>query len=412
MNTQYRLKEKYDLEERDLAQFIAFLCGKYLWLDDEQGKYVLVGKERITNLARDAINRDDHLKANIFLRAAKVMSPTEIEKMLREVTIRSLNLKYLLVLARSLAKGISPQDIVRKDVCKEFNVILRDELSWCDVNSERLAVVKESLERWESRSPDRSRSQSSVSSSSGGELAHSPTLSEAVQEYIKMKITETCSKAGAPDQIAYLLMDHLSDSHPLEESRGRTEMGGSLSLDITLGGGVFREYAVIEEELSKHTPALRKKIEKCMDEDDLAEDTDFRGDTVLFANSLRPSVELKLGVAKEQVLLDGIEVLPENKRELENLLFHRLFPLSMDRGKIKNLKKECENALKSEDLSRAYDLNKALAPYAVAQEISRYFVDTLFDECVRLEPVTFAIPKILSLMFDAYKTRIYSKLGV
>ncbi len=142
----------------------------------------------------------------------------------------------------------------------------------------------------------------------------------------------------------------------------------------------------------------------------MLEDIDLADDVVPVLNwSLYPSLEFEVGFEKESVFLDRIEFSPKNKESLKNLTFQKLASPVLKKIKVKDIKKYVEDALKNEDFSKAYELNKILGEYNAVEEISEYIINYLFQ--ISLEPVTFGIPRVLSYMFGAYKERIRSKFN-
>ncbi len=89
MSTKQQKKE-YTVNERELAEFMAFLSNSALSFDPTEDKYTLVDKIDINRQIKNAYEKGDYLKANTILKTAKKSSPTEVEKMCREINIRSL----------------------------------------------------------------------------------------------------------------------------------------------------------------------------------------------------------------------------------------------------------------------------------------------------------------------------------
>lgn len=415
MSSRRLTKEEYSFEQRDLAEFMAFLCDSALYFDDKEDKYILLDKEQINRRIKDAYDQGDYLKANTILRTAKMVSSAEIEKMFREVTVRSLPLtfgRYLLIASKALRKEVSPQDIVRRDLCEEFDRILTEELFASGVDKDKLDMLKESLNRW--RAWSSKKPEDKVPYFWDWEFDPTPSLRETVHEYIRMKLSQKCTKEGAPEQMVEFLTGHIKYAAPpfsLEESM--TKRNDSIFFKVRIWGiFMFDELSTIKKELLKHTRALQEKVEKCWGWDDAEFAASEGKDEAIIGYSLCPSVELKVELKRGEILFDGIQVSQDNKEKLENLVFTKLSLSPSEHINTDQIRKESEEALKKGDFSKAYELNKALSEYKVAQEISTWIIESLLDDLGNLEPVTFSIPKILSCMFDAYKVRVYSRFGI
>ncbi|MCD6318152.1 hypothetical protein J7M02_03695 [Candidatus Aerophobetes bacterium] len=410
MNLSVTIKNEYSLKEQEIAQFMAFLCDSALYFDDSSEKYLLLNKDKINEQIKEAYKKGDYLKANCILKSAKMILPSQIERMSKEVTVRSLPLtfeKYIAIVYEALQRGVSPHDIMRWKLCDIFKQII-DNLSSNTIRRQKLDLVRKSLKKW--RSWPTSKLETPFFSWDW-EVYLSPTFRETFCQYIKIKLASELKRKNLPRQLIEFIIDHIKyeTEDPFLWSESMTKKDDSIFFQMELWGVFwFTEYSAILEKIKEQGWKVQNKIEEyIVDSYSLDE-----SDTASMNQSLYPSIALKVNVEKDHILFEGVRPSNENREKLEKIVFAKLCPSSIQNINIDRIKKRSEKALENGSFSQAYELNNLLSGYKATQDVSRHIVEKVVSDLSFLHPVTLTIPKILSLMLDAYKTYVYNNLGI
>ncbi len=417
---------EFELKNEELAQLTAFITDSIIYLDSVKNKYVLIPKENLSNVVKEAYNKGDFFTADMVLKSAKDSLQKDISKELNEVTSKSTRVdgnQYIRIALESFKRNISLGDILKESAISQIEVMLNDLESLKNANKTKIKTIRTALEYWKNKRPTKPQmrvdKQPTTLSDKG-----LPSLEEVLRydypkdfycdvsnevttkyfrHFAKMRLKEKFRDWNLSDEFFDKFSSHIIYFSDSLEVLGLYIDKGTLNLSISLPGSFDEDnITCLQKELSLIDSKYEEKFKKVFKYDPL--DTDAIYDII----DPLLEIELKLSTKDSVIMIDSIKLLPKNREQIKKYLLgkyilNELSSLNANEIEKNNdqLKKKAELAIKSGDFETAQKYNRMLLEYGSVDFVANWIVDLLLSALECSEVITFTIPKVLSYLLEA-----------
>ncbi len=427
---------EFELKNEELAQLTAFITDSVIYLDAIKNKYVLIHKESLSNVVKEAYNKGDFFTADMVLKSAKDSLQRDISKELNEVTSKSTRVggdQYIRIALEAFKRNISLGDMLKESAISQIEGLLTELELLKNANKAKIKTIKTALDYWKNKKPTKPqrkidkqpigvsdkvdcakiikemseerieeiREELSLGYSYPKDFycdVSDPEVNNYFIHFAKIRLKEKFKDWNLSDEFfdkfkSYII--YFSDSL---EVHGLDIDKGTLSLSIALPGSFDEDnIPILRKELSLIDSKYEEKFKKVFKYDPLDADAIYDIiDPIL-------DIELKLSTKDSIILIDNIGLLPENRERIKKHILDELSSLNASEIEKNSdqLKKKVEVAIKDGDFETAQKYNLLLLEYRSVEFVANWIVNILLSALERSEVITFTIPKVLSYLLEA-----------
>jgi len=399
MNKQTVFKPK----QEKTAECIAYLTNSVI-SNDEKRNLVLVSESEINEKIGQRLEKKDFIGAAELLESAKKLLKEPVHEV-AEVVSKSIRLPFpthLKLIEVAQKKNMSLADTIRitsiltmKNKLNEF----RDDPA---VDQEKLRVMYNLLEEW------RAKKSTSAYKEYSPEFLYrlGNEISDLFDKFTEFSIYDICRECDIPIEPMreYLKHNYHINWDAFEESSSVTlEFDPQLNLfkltiDLYLEQ-FFYNYIKFKESID---PNLHKKLDDVVDiTEPKSGYYDSESDYYLCPSWYGTYVSGTLRIENNKLFFDGVDI--KQRDTLNALIYEKITNEKYTDFAVEECIKQVHEALARNDYDTAAQLNEELAMFQVTSKIASWYGDIIASIAEESNVVTFTIPKLLLLLWEATK---------
>lgn len=428
---------EFELKNEELAQLTAFITDSVIYLDSVKNKYVLIPKENLSNVVKEAYNKGDFFTADMVLKSAKDSIQKDISKELNEVTSKSTRVagdQYIRIALESFKRNISLGDILKESAISKIEVMLNELESLKNANKTKIMTIRTALDYWKNKKPTKPQmkvDKQPIGTSNKVELTKQEEklngdasiiysypkdfycnfdgeeITKCFNHFAKLRLNEKLRGWNFSDAFSEKLNSYINYDYGLDIEYSELKIdNGTLTFSTMLPGTFLineDDGVLLREELSLIDSKYAEKFQKVFEHNPL----EYTGDLFDFVD---PTffISFKLSTKDSVIIIDNIKLLPENREQikkhvLDKYVLDELRSLNANdiKKNIEQLKKKAELAIKRGDFETAQKHNQLLLEYTSIDFVANWIAGLLLSATECSEVITFAIPKVLSYLLGA-----------
>lgn len=396
-NLQTIFKPKHE----NIALYNAFLTNSYTHRD-EKGDFVLFRQSEINERIAQLYEKKDFIHAAELLESVKKLPKGQNIEVSAVVSksIRLGTINYLKIHEVARKKKMCLSDVIRTTSIPKMKKKLDECKDEPTVEQEKLGIMYDLLKSWEDKMP--------TSPDKEYLPRYNYTVTDEIEklfsELIKYSILDDCKEEGIPiedvrDFISNLCIDWERQEIFPEVSLSFDSYSNLFKLDIEWINleVIFSGYNAFKENIANN---LHKKLDNAFEFDGnynyYAEDTDN-----LFYHPYIFNVSSTLQIENDKLFFDGVDVIQRDA--LNALIYEKITKKKYADFAVEECMKQVQDALAKNDYDTAAQLNERLARFQVYSKISSWYGDIMASMANESNVVTFTIPKLLLLLWEAAK---------
>lgn len=392
-------------KQEKIAEFTAYLTNS-LTYKDEKGNVVLATKSTLNEKIAQMLEKKDFIGANELLENVKRLQKEHQET--AEIVSKSIRMPfitYLKLIEFAQKKNISLSDALRITSIPAMKEKLDEFGDLPSVDQEKLKTLYDLLAKWGEKKPSSAYKKYSPE-------YYIPTYRYAdidganklFETYIKFSIYE---KGRVYEDISIeMLKEYVEEHIDFYESwdwGGSAELVpvleldetyNSLKLTIELTTAVFF-VRYKESKESMENINLREKLDEILD----FEDCDYIEDNDYLIYPVNKKISFMLHIKNNKLFFDGVNV--EDRSALNALIYEKITHEKYPDFAVDECIKKVQEAIARDDYNTASQINEKLAMFQVVQDISNWYSDIISSMVEETNVVTFTIPKLLLMLWEA-----------
>jgi ribosomal protein S8 len=388
-------------KQEKVAEFTAYLTNSMTY-KDEKGNVVLAAKSALNEKIAQMLEKKDFIGASELLENVKRLQKEYQETAeIASKSIRMPFITYLKLIEFAQKKNISLSDALRITSIPAMKEKLDEFRDLPSVDQEKLKTMYDLLTKWREKKP------------SSGYKKYSPEhryrygddVSNLFETYTKFSI---CEKGRKYENIPVEMLKEYVEEHgdfgvlwdwdlmaPNVELEF-DEASNSPKLTIWWATAAFF-YNYKESKESIDDINLRKKLDEILDfehcEYDEVED--------ILTYGVGINISFTLHIKNNKLFFDSVNV--EDKSALNALIYEKITNQKYPDFAVDECIKKVQEAIARDDYNTASQINGKLAMFQVVQDISNWYSDIISSIVEETNVVTFTIPKLLLMLWEAAK---------
>lgn len=401
----------FDPKEDKIAEFIAYLTNSALY--KEKNVINLINENNLKRLIAQKHEKKDFLGASELIEEAKRSLKPNIE--VSEIISKSIRLPfnfYFTLIESAHKKSLSLSDMIRiisipamKHELDKYMVICTSDEAKATfiIDQEKLKVLNDLLQEWESKEP----SSASESYNLDFNFNAEEEIKTSFKTFAQLSINERCREYGFPIE---LMRDYLKSNLNVEKGWEYLEPDATLrfdlqetSLKLTVYSTMFIDFhnydkfkGSIDSELQNKLDDVLGYVHRMFDvkEGILTIGTDhYFPKTKTISGTLR--------IEDNKLFFDDVDI--EKRTELNALIFETIANEKYTDYAIEEYLNQMHEALAKNDYDTTAQLNDKLAKFQVIQKLSNWYCDLISEIAKGSNVVTFTIPKLPMMLWEATK---------
>src|SRR5574341_825039 len=401
MNIQTVFKPK----QEKIAECIAYLTNSVI-SKDEKGNLVLVNKSEINEKIAQMLEKKDFIGAAELLESAKKLLKEPVHEA-AEVVSKSIRLPfptYLKLIEVAQKKNMSLADAIRITSILTMKSRLNEFRDNPAVDQEKLGVMYNLLEEW------RAKKSTSAYKEYSPEFRYGSGMSDSFNKFIKFSIYDMCEDDFPRDLMKEYLQDNLDflsfntedwySIDPVTDLVFDTQ-SNSFELLISIQNEIYlNKYNAFKESIDDK---LHKIFDEILDFEHRNYDEDKDYLISFIGGPGITSISGTLRIENNKLFFDGVDI---KQRDALNALIYEKIAIGSEKYaefKVDECIKQVQEALARNDYDTAAQLNEKLARFQVTSKIAGWYGDIIASIAEGSNVVTFTIPKLLLLLWEATK---------
>ncbi|MCX9014957.1 MAG: hypothetical protein OIN89_09230 [Candidatus Methanoperedens sp.] len=403
----------FDPKEEKIAEFIAYLTNSALY--KEKNVINLINESNLKRLIAQKHEKKDFLGASELIEEAKRSLKPNIE--VSEIISKSIRLPfnlYLTLIESAHKKSLSLSDMIRiisipamkHELAKYMARCTSDEVkATFIVDQEKQKVLHDLLHEWENKET------SSVPKdeySCDFIFNSEEEIKTSFKMFAQLSIKERCRKYGFPIE---LMMDYLKSNLDVEKGWKYLDTNATLSekpLELTVYSTMSYDFHNYKKFKGSIDSELKNKLDDVLDYKNrmfAVEGAIFTSDSDILtigSDHYFPGiVSGTLRIEDNKLFFDDVDI--EKRTELNALIFETLANEKYTDYAIEEYLKQIHEALAKNDYDTTAQLNDKLAKFQVIQKLSNWYCDLISEIAKGSNVVTFTIPKLSLMLWEATK---------
>jgi len=409
------LKISFEPKEEKIAEFIAYLTNSAL--HREENGVRLVSKDNLKVEIAHKLEKKDFTGASELIEEAK-RSQKSIQEG-SEIISKSIRLPfnlYSILIESAHRNSLSLSDLIRiisipamkHELDKYVVICTSDEVkATFIINQEKLKVLHDLLQEWENKEPSSASEDYYLDFNFNAE----EEIKTSFKTFAQLSINERCREYGFPIE---LMRDYLKSNLDVEKGWEYLDPNATLkfdlqetSLKLTVYSTMSYDFHNYEKFKGSIDSELQNKLDDVLDyENRMIEVTE--GILTISSDHYFPGiVSGTLRIEDNKSFFDDVDI--EKRTELNALIFETLANEKYTDYAIEEYLNQIHEALAKNDYDTTAQLNDKLAKFQVIQKLSNWYCDLISEIAKGSNVVTFTIPKLLSMLWEATKGKISIK---
>ncbi len=397
----------FKLKQEKIAECVAYLTNSVI-SKDEKSNLVLVNKSEINEKIAQMLEKKDFISASELLESAKKLLKEPVHEA-AEIVSKSIRLPfptYLKLIEVAQKKNMSLADIIRITSILTMKNKLNGFRDNPAVDQEKLGNIYNLLEEW------RAKKSTSVYKVYSPEFRYGSGMSDSFDKFIKFLICYMCEDNFPKDLMKEYLkdnLDFLSLDLPVADWESIDPV---IELVFDTHSNLFELHIFIQNTIhlikyNEFKESIDYKLNKIFDEIFDFEHSDYDKDNDYLISSIGgpgiTSISGTFHIENNKLFFNGVDA--EQKDALNALIYEKI-AIGTEKYaefKVDECIKQVQEALAKNDYDTAAQLNEELARFQVTSKIASWYGDIIASIAEESNVVTFTIPKLLLLLWEATK---------
>ncbi len=396
------LQTTFNPKHEKVAEFVAYLKNSVIY-KDEKGNISIASKSQLNEKIAQMLEKKDFMGVADLLKIAKNLTeeaPEPAEIVSKSIRIPSVT--YLKLIDFAQGKNMSLSDTLRIAFIPAMMNKLGEFKDDPEVDQKRTDTFYNLLGGWREKEGTSAYSEYSP----GFRYYRGDEIVNSFEKLIESSICNKCKKI--PKELMEDYLDIYGDFSPLVDIDPRVELkfdpeSNLFKLTINLANAiVFTQYNEFKKEHVNYE--LHNEFDEVLDfvHSDYDEDVDQ-----LTTGFIGSKISGTFRIENNKSFFDGVDI--KQKDALNALIYEKIAkPLLVRNEKyaefaVEECIKQVHEALARNDYNTAAQLNEELARFQVTNKISSWYGDIIASIAEESNVVTFTIPKLLLMLWEATK---------
>lgn len=388
------LKTVFKPKQEKVAEFFAYLTNSIAY-KEEKGDITLVSKSEFNDKVAKILEKKEFGNTAELLERAKKLqkSPQEVAEIVAK-SVRMPFITHLKLIEFAQKKNMSLADTIRVTSISKMRNKLNEFKDDPALNQEKLKTLSDLLEEWEVKKPTSAYKEYSPEFRYG----NGDEVCDSFEKFIKFPIYERSRQyENIPIEI---VKEYLQDRGEYDEfNEPKVELKFDTATNLfrlrIKWSGTISFYSYKETKKYIDNGNLRKKLDEILDIKN--SDYDEMEDNLIYPVNI--SVSEKLRIKNNKLFFNEIDI--ENKAALTALIYEKIINKKYSDSEISNYISQVQEAIEKNDYDMAAMLNEKLVKFQIVNKIAEWYSDIISSVAEESNIVTFTIPKLLLMLWEA-----------
>lgn len=392
-------------KQENIAKFYAYMTNSFIDRD-EKGQLFLLRQTEINEIIAQMYEKKDFIHAARLFESLKEL-PKGQDNEIVAVISKSLRLDpitYLETQKVAHREKICLSDVIRTTSIPKMRKKLDEIKNVPTVDQEKLGIMYDNLKVWEdkkSTSPDKE-------SLPRFNFTVTNEIKKSVSEFKKYSLNDDLICEGFPKEVIEDIKEHLDFDTSLEEEEAFPEVSISFNsqsnfeIDVIWIGDnvIFERYNEFKKNIDDN---LQKKLDDLYKYKYTGDNNYYYDDEwdALWSNFYELNISGNLQIENEKLFFDDVDI--EQRDALNALIYEKITKEKYTDFAVEECMKRVQDALLKNEYDEAAQLNEKLARFQVTSKISSWYGDIIASMASESNVVTFTIPKLLLMLWEAAK---------